>query len=149
VARTTIDVLLAEARRGLARVEPAAALEALRRDATLIDLRSADERRRYGVVPGSLHVPRSVLEWRLDPESQHRNPAAPALDGEVIVFCADGYSSSLAAASLRRLGFARATDIVGGYSAWAAAGLPTRPRPLRRRRSRLLGMEPPEPVTDS
>jgi rhodanese-related sulfurtransferase len=145
MGRTSVDELLADARRRLERLEPERALAALDRGAMLVDLRSADERRRHGVVPGSLHVPRSVLEWRFDPDSPHRNPAAPGLDAELVLFCAEGYSSSLAAASLRRLGFARATDLVGGYSAWTAAGLPTRPRPLRRRRSPLLGMEPPEP----
>lgn len=146
MARTTVDELLAEARRGLERVEPAAAFQALLRGAVLVDLRSSDERRRQGVVPGSLHIPRSVLEWRVDPDFAYRNPAVPGHDAELILFCKDGYSSSFAAASLRRLGFERATDMVGGFGGWVAAGLPIRPRALRRRRSPLLGMEPPEPL---
>jgi rhodanese-related sulfurtransferase len=148
MVRLTVHDLLAEARLGLERAEPAAALAALARGAVLVDLRSADERRRQGIIPGSLHIPRSVLEWRVDPDSVLRNPAVPGLDAELILFCSDGFSSSLAAASLRRLGFARATDMVGGFAGWVAAGLPTRPRSLRRRRSPLLGMEPPEPLVD-
>jgi rhodanese-related sulfurtransferase len=149
MARVTVDELLAEARLGLERAEPATALAALARGAVLIDLRSADERRRQGIIPGSLHIPRSVLEWRVDPDSALRNRAAPGLDAELVLFCSDGYSSSLAAASLRRLGFAHATDMVGGFGGWVAAGLPTRPRALRRRRSPLLGMEPPEPLAEA
>jgi rhodanese-related sulfurtransferase len=143
--RTTVDDLLAEARRGVRRLEPVEALAAQQAGALLVDLRSADERRREGVVPGSLHLPRSVLEWRVDPDSTWRNPAVGGLDARLVLLCADGWSSSLAVASLRGLGFAQATDVVGGYRAWAAAGLPIRARPLRRRRRSLLGMEPPEP----
>jgi rhodanese-related sulfurtransferase len=123
--RTTVDDLLAEARRGVRRLEPAEALAEQRSRSLLVDLRSADERRREGVVPGSLHLPRSVLEWRVDPGSW-RNPAVGDLDTRLVLVCADGWSSSLAVASLRRLGFAGATDVVGGFRAWAAAGLPVR-----------------------
>jgi rhodanese-related sulfurtransferase len=87
-----------------------------------------------------------VLEWRVDPHSTWRNPAVGGLETRLVLMCADGWSSSLAVASLRRLGFAGATDVVGGFRAWAAAGLPVRARPLRRRRSAMLGMEPPEPL---
>ncbi len=94
--------------------------------AVLIDTRSGDERRRDGVMPGALHVPRTVLEWRVDPETEpaYRNPHAPSLDQHVVVVCAHGYSSSLAAATLQELGFSRATDLVGGFEAWKADGLP-------------------------
>jgi rhodanese-related sulfurtransferase len=116
--------LLAEARSRLRRLDPAAALAAQRRGALLVDLRSHDERARHGVVPGALHVPRSVLEWRLDPVSPYRNPAAADPRRDVVLICADGYSSSLAAATLQELGFATATDVIGGFSAWKALGLP-------------------------
>lgn len=99
-------------------------LAAQRCGALLIDLRSHDERVRHGVVPGSLHIPRSVLEWRLDPDCGFHNPCACGLDRVVVVFCADGYSSSLAAANLRELGYRHATDLIGGFSAWSAQGLP-------------------------
>ena len=124
--RTTVHDLLAEARRCLRRVEPPAAPKEVETGAVLIDLRSHDERARHGVVPGALHIPYSVLQWRVDPASEHRNPHVPGLEARLIVFCADGYSSSLAAASLQRLGFANAADLVGGFAAWKAAGLPVR-----------------------
>lgn len=76
------------------------------------------------MVPGSVHVPLSVLYWRLDPTSGHDDKALSDRDRRVIIVCADGYSSSLAAATLRDLGFSRATDLDGGFRAWAAAGLP-------------------------
>jgi rhodanese-related sulfurtransferase len=79
------------------------------------------------VIPGSVHVPLSVLYWRLDSTSGFANPQFTDLERRVVLFCADGYSSSLAAATLLDLGFTRATDIVGGFAGWAAAGLPVGP----------------------
>jgi rhodanese-related sulfurtransferase len=124
VARTTIDELLADARRRLRRLSPAQALQAMRAGAVLIDIRADSQVARDGIVAGALVIPRSVLEWRLDPASEHRHPSAPPLGDHVIVMCDEGYQSSLAAATLQRLGFARATDVVGGFQAWRAAGLP-------------------------
>ena len=89
--------------------------------------RSGDDRRAAGVVPGALHVPLSVLPWRADPDRSGRDAALARLDGEVILLCDHGYSSSLAAALLRHLGFTRAGDVDGGFEAWAAAGLPVEP----------------------
>lgn len=111
----------------LERLEPEQALDAQRAGALIVDVRSHDERSRHGVIPGSIHVPRTVLEWRLDPDSAHRNPHASDLERHLIVVCSDGYSSSLAAATLQQLGFARATDLVGGFSAWRTRGLPVVP----------------------
>jgi rhodanese-related sulfurtransferase len=127
MARTTIDDLLADARRGLERLDPAAALEAIHSGAILIDIRADSQIAADGVVPGALVVPRNVLEWRMDPASGHRLPRAPGLDDQVILMCNEGYQSSLAAATLQRLGFARATDVEGGFQAWRAAGLPVSP----------------------
>jgi rhodanese-related sulfurtransferase len=124
VARITIDELLDAARRGITRLGPAAALEAMRRGATLIDIRCESEIARDGAIAGALNVPRNKLEWRLDPASPHRHPHAPDLDDDVILICDEGYQSSLAAATLRTLGFVHATDIDGGFQAWRAAGLP-------------------------
>jgi rhodanese-related sulfurtransferase len=124
VARTTIDELLAEARRGLARLDPAAALQAMACGAALIDIRSDSQIARDGTVTGALVIPRNVLEWRLDPASAHRHPSAPQLGDHVILLCDEGYQSSLAAATLQELGFARATDVEGGFQAWRAAALP-------------------------
>ncbi|HEU4450197.1 MAG TPA: MFS transporter [Gaiellaceae bacterium] len=144
-ARRTIADLLADARGRIApRLEPREAFEAMTDGAVLVDLRSHDERRREGVVPGSVHVPRSVLEWRVDPDSGYANPHLGGLDARLVVFCAEGYSSSLAAAALRELGCSRATDLAGGFAAWKAAGLPVEgarelPEPPGR-----PGMGPPE-----
>jgi MFS family permease len=129
VARTTIDDMLTKARRTLERLEPNEALAAQRAGALIVDIRSHDQRAHHGVIPGSLHVPRTVLEWRLDPDSPHRNPHACNLERQVVVVCADGYSSSLAAAALQELGYVRATDIIGGFEGWASQGLPTMPAP--------------------
>ena len=102
---------------------------ALRSGALLIDTRSHDERIRYGVIPRSLHIPRSVLEWRLDPDAdpEYRNPNIGGLDEWIVLVCAHGYSTSLAAATLQDLGFMRATDVAGGFTAWAECGLPVQP----------------------
>jgi rhodanese-related sulfurtransferase len=111
--------MLAGARARIVRYTPAEAAAA--RDALLVDLRSADERERTGVIPGSKHVPRSVLEWRADPTSESHDPE---LRGRrLVLVCAQGYSSSLAAASLVELGV-EAGDLVGGYEGWVEAGLP-------------------------
>ena len=123
----TVDQLLAEARAGLSRLDPPEAEAAVERGALLIDIRSDSQRTRDGRVPGALFVPRNVLEWRLDPASGHADPRVPGPDAEVIVMCNEGYQSSLAAATLQELGFARATDLVGGFQAWRAAGLPVEP----------------------
>ena len=127
--RTTAAELLALARARIRRYEPEQAARAAMAGALLVDLRSDDERRAEGIVPGSLHVPRSVLEWRADPACPHANPALADLGRELILVCADGWSSSLAAAALVELGFVRVGDLVGGYRAWRAAGLPTREAP--------------------
>jgi rhodanese-related sulfurtransferase len=125
--RQTIEDLLAHARARLDRLEPSAALRAQKQGAILIDLRCGDDRRASGIIPGSVHVPLSVLMWRLDPTSGYHNPRLADPAKQVVVLCADGYSSSLAAATLQDLGFARATDVIGGFNAWVAAGLPVEP----------------------
>jgi rhodanese-related sulfurtransferase len=126
-----VEELLARAREGLDRVDPAAAQAELERGARLVDIRSDTQRADDGLVPGARFIPRNVLEWRLDPASPHRDPAL--VDGEhrVILFCDEGYQSSLAAATLRELGV-DATDLVGGFQAWRAAGLPVDPAPRAR-----------------
>jgi rhodanese-related sulfurtransferase len=125
--RQTIQQFLAHARAGLNRLEPAAALKAQQEGATLIDTRCEDDRRASGAIPGSVHIPLSVLFWRLDPTSGYHNLSLADPARQVVLLCADGYSSSLAAATLAGLGFARATDVIGGFNAWVAAGLPIEP----------------------
>jgi rhodanese-related sulfurtransferase len=124
-ARRTIDDLLADARRELDRVPAEDAPDAVRRGALLVDIRSELQRERDGRMPGALFHPRNVLEWRADPDCGHDDPRLSAdLDRRVILVCNEGYGSSLAAATLRRMGFRRATDLVGGFQAWRDAGLP-------------------------
>ncbi len=124
--RQTIDERLRKVQAKIRRLEPEQALAAARNGALLIDLRSQDERERTGVIPGSLHIPRSVLEWRLDPDCAHRDPAVSDLERELILVCADGFSSSLAALSVQELGFRRVADLCGGFTGWKRAGLPVR-----------------------
>lgn len=123
--------LLAEARTGIRRYEPAEALARAANGSVLVDLRSHDERERDGVIPGSVHVPRSVLEWRMDESSGFSNPHVARPELELVLVCNEGYSSSFAAAALRDLGFLHAADLAGGFQAWRAAGLPTMPAPGR------------------
>lgn len=123
--RQTVGGLLEAARSRLDRLEPAAAQAALAAGALLIDTRCADLRRQNGVIPGSVHVPLSVLYWRMDPTSGFHDPSLADPERQVILVCAEGYSSSLAAAALHDLGYERATDVTGGFEAWANAGLPT------------------------
>ena len=120
----TADQLLAEARRGLKRLTPAEAASAISAGAVLVDIRSELQRERDGVVPGSVFVPRNVLEWRCDPASQWRDERVSDPSRRLIVMCDEGYQSSLAAANLRRLGLERATDLAGGFQAWRSGGLP-------------------------
>jgi rhodanese-related sulfurtransferase len=122
----TVDELLAEARSRMDRLTPEQAAQRIARGALLVDIRPAAQRTEEGEVPGSLVVERNVLEWRFDPSSEARLPEATGYDVEVLVMCSEGYTSSLAADALRSLGLYRTTDVVGGYRAWAAAGLPVR-----------------------
>lgn len=119
-----IAEILAAARARLHRVDAVAAYEAQQRGALLVDIRPQARRESDGVIPGALVIHRNVLEWRLDPRSDTRLPQADRYDLPVIVVCNEGYTSSLAAASLQDLGLHRATDLIGGFEAWRAAGLP-------------------------
>jgi rhodanese-related sulfurtransferase len=121
--KETVDQLLAEARGQLERLTPAHAATALSSGAVLIDIRSESQRAADGDIPGARVVARNVLEWRLDPASAHRDPQLARRDVPVILVCNEGYQSSLAAATVRRLGI-DATDVIGGFQAWRSAGLP-------------------------
>lgn len=141
-ARTTIGALLAQARAELARVEPHAARDAISAGALLIDIRSESQRAADGIVVDAIWLARNVLEWRCDPSCEAHDDRIGGLDRHLIVMCDEGYQSSLAAATLQQLGFARATDLAGGFQAWRAAGLPiaapfaaAAPYGTRRRRS--------------
>jgi rhodanese-related sulfurtransferase len=144
--RRTLDQLLDDARARIVRYEPCAAFVALNRGAVIIDIRSVVDRQRDGIVPGSLHIPRTVLEWRLDPDSAWRNPYVGGLDQEIVLVCDHGCSSLLAAATLAELGFTRVGDIIGGFAAWRDATLPTtQPDPIHLSPGEPPGMRPADP----
>jgi rhodanese-related sulfurtransferase len=120
----TVDELLHEARASLRRMSPADAERAASDGALIVDIRPLELRVRDGVIPGALAVGRNVLEWRLDPASPYRLPEATSHEQTVVVVCDEGYASSFAAASLQQLGLHHATDLIGGFRSWKAAGLP-------------------------
>ncbi|KAH7905336.1 Rhodanese-like domain-containing protein [Hygrophoropsis aurantiaca] len=130
----SIDRILSDARAQLQRVTPAEAYAALHDTALpmpvfLVDIRPAAQRAREGGIDGSLIIERNVLEWRFDPRCEARLAIADRYDLQVIVYCQEGYTSSLAALALRELGLLNATDMIGGYAAWREAGLPGQIRP--------------------
>jgi rhodanese-related sulfurtransferase len=122
--RHTVDEILAEARSRLVRLGPVEALAAQAAGAHLVDIRGDDQIREHGAIPGAIRIPRNVLEWRADPSCDACDPRIAYLDAHLVLVCQQGYQSSLAAATLQRLGFRRATDLDGGFEAWLAAGLP-------------------------
>jgi rhodanese-related sulfurtransferase len=123
----TIDELLVTVRARIERIHPADVPARVAAGALLVDTRSWEQRSRDGAVPGAVVVDRNVLEWRLDPASPHRMPQVTGYDTEVVVLCNQGFSSSLVADTLRALGLTRTVDLIGGFEAWVAAGLPTVP----------------------
>jgi rhodanese-related sulfurtransferase len=124
----SIEQVLSAARARLRRLSPDEAYEAVAKtEAILVDIRPESQRAIEGSIAGALVVERNVLEWRFDPASSTRLPVATDHDLQVIVFCSEGYTSSLAAAALQDLGLWRATDLVGGFHAWRATGLPILP----------------------
>ena len=116
--QSAVDRLLEDARRDLDRVEPEQLAAEVAAGALVVDIRPSETRVPEGELPGALVVDRNVLEWRLDPTAEDRLPEADDPDRRVIVVCNEGYASSLAAETLRRMGLSRATDLVGGYRAW-------------------------------
>ncbi len=111
----------------------------------IIDIRSHDARKLHGVIPGSLHIPRTVLEWRIAVDSPWRNPYIGGPDQQLILICDHGYSSVLAAGNLVELGFGRSGDVIGGFEAWARQGLPIARWRLRPSAAGALpGTAPPE-----
>jgi rhodanese-related sulfurtransferase len=117
-----IDVLLADARKSLIRLEPTEAHRAAASGAILVDIRPLEQRERDGTIPGALVIDRNVLEWRLAPTSDSRDTSVDSRQ-QVLIICDEGYSSSLAAATLRLLG-RDATDVIGGFQKWRQSGLP-------------------------
>jgi rhodanese-related sulfurtransferase len=138
--------LIDESARRITRFMPPDALSAAADgDGVIIDIRSQDARERDGVVPGSLHIPRTVLEWRIAVESPWRNVHLGGVDQRLILICDHGYSSILAAGNLVELGFHRSGDVIGGFEAWADHGLPVAAwRPRSSAGGALPGTGPPE-----
>jgi rhodanese-related sulfurtransferase len=128
------DQLLALARRGLNRLTPVEVAARMQAGALVVDTRTDRHRAEQGEFPDAVVIDRTVLEWRLDPLGAWRIPEATGFDLEVVLVCRHGFSSSLAADSLRRMGLSRATDMVGGVEAWIAAGLPMSSGPADVRR---------------
>ncbi|ONK10640.1 rhodanese-like domain-containing protein [Streptomyces sp. MP131-18] len=123
----TIGGHLAAVRGALDRLGPRQAHDAVRHGAVLVDTRPEFQRAASGTIPGALIIERNHLEWRCDPASGASVPEAADRDVRWIVFCDEGYASSLAAASLRAIGLHRATDLDGGFQSWRHAGLPVTP----------------------
>ena len=116
----TIDELVAAARARLERVAPEALESERLAGALIVDIRPLEQRQTDGALPGALVIDRNVLEWRLDPTSDHRVAESSDHDQRIVLVCNEGYSSSLAAATLQDLGLRRATDLIGGFQAWRA-----------------------------
>jgi rhodanese-related sulfurtransferase len=144
--RHTLEELFDEARARISRLPPDAAHAAAQEGALVVDIRSDLDRERDGIVPGAVHIPRTVLEWRIDLDSPWRSPHVGDLDQQIVLLCDHGCSSVFAAAVLVELGFTRAGDVIGGFAAWREAGLPVGSARRRRRgRDELAGMGPPDP----
>jgi rhodanese-related sulfurtransferase len=116
--QSAVDRLLEDARRDLDRVEPEQLAAEVAAGALVVDIRPSEARVPEGELPGALVVDRNVLEWRLDPRGDWRLPEVTGPDQQVVLFCDEGYASSLAAATLREVGLRGATDLDGGYQAW-------------------------------
>jgi rhodanese-related sulfurtransferase len=127
VVPTTVEQLLAAARAGLVRLAPVDAHAAMCDGALLVDIRSDSQRAADGTIPGATFVSRNVLEWRLDPTCPDRDERLAAGDRLLVLICNEGYQSSLAAATVQRFGPRPVADVIGGFQAWRAAGLPVEP----------------------
>jgi rhodanese-related sulfurtransferase len=123
-SRLSAAQLLEQARACLERLTPEEAGAAVLAGALLIDIRSEVQRERDGVIPRSRFIARNVLEWRCDPASRWRDQTVTDAGARIILICNEGYQSSLAAATLQQLGLSDATDVIGGFQAWKAAGRP-------------------------
>lgn len=142
----SLEEIIDRASRAITRLEPLEAFRAAEATGLIVDIRAQDARDGCGVIPGSLHIPRTVLEWRAAPDSAWRSPYLGDLDQQLILICDHGYSSILAAENLVELGFRRASDVIGGFEAWNSLDLPVVPCRRRSLSGELPGMAPPEPI---
>ena len=124
--RTTVHDLLFEARSVIRRVDPVVLHNRLDQSdrPLVVDTRTTTDRSRFGVIDPSIHIPRTVLEWHLDPANAYLHPSVTSFDQPIVVVCNGGYSSSIGAANLIRLGYTDVADLIGGLHAWRARGLP-------------------------
>lgn len=124
--RRTIHDVVFDARARISRTSADELAAALRRpDApTVVDTRTATDRHRFGVIAGSIHVPRTLVEWHLDPANGYRHPLVSSFEQPLVIVCNGGYSSALAATSLLDLGFTEVADLIGGMRAWLRSGHP-------------------------
>lgn len=135
----SLDRLVKQATERITRFDAPSAFAACADGALIIDIRSQDAREVHGVIPRSLHIPRTVLEWRVAVDSPWRNRHLGGLDQRLILICDHGYSSVLAASNLVELGFRLAGDVIGGFESWRASGLPIA---LLRHRPSVIGALP-------
>jgi rhodanese-related sulfurtransferase len=143
--RRSLDHLVNEAAEQITRFDALAAFSASAANGLILDIRSQDTRELRGIIPGSVHIPRTVLEWRIALDSPWRNPHLGGLDQQLILICDHGYSSILAASNLVQLGFYRAGDVIGGFEAWKRDRLPIAPcRHRLATAGAVPGMGPPE-----
>jgi rhodanese-related sulfurtransferase len=122
-----IDEMLDRAREQLHRLDAKQAADALANGAVIVDIRIAAQQRAHGMVPGAIAVNRNELEWLADPNAEWFDPRITERSGPLIIMCADGYASSLAAVTMQQLGVEDATDMIDGFTGWRDAGLPTEP----------------------
>jgi rhodanese-related sulfurtransferase len=116
----TADELVAQARQRISRIGPAELEPLTAAGGLIVDIRPVAQRAEEGELPGALIIERNVLEWRLDPSGDHRIPQVKGYEQPVVVVCSEGYASSLAADTVRALGYTHAADLEGGYQAWLA-----------------------------
>jgi rhodanese-related sulfurtransferase len=121
---SAIDARLASVREQISLVDATVARQMQEQGALLVDTRPVAQRREFGEIPGAVVIERNALEWRLDPTGEHRHPAVIGHAGPIVVFCQEGYASSLAVASLAEIGVPDVHDLTGGFLAWASADLP-------------------------
>jgi rhodanese-related sulfurtransferase len=124
---SAIDRLIHQVRSRISLVAPEVAYQLQLDGALLVDTRPEWQRREFGEIPGTVYIERNHLEWRLDPTSAHRHPAAVDHVGPIVILCQEGYASILAVGSLTDLGVPDVHDLAGGFAAWSAAGLPVTP----------------------
>jgi rhodanese-related sulfurtransferase len=94
-----------------------------RGDVVFVDIREPDELVREGMVPGAESSPRGMLEFHADPESQAHKPVFSS-DRTIVLYCASGGRSALAAKTLQDMGFENVVHLGGGFKAWVAGGGP-------------------------